>query len=283
MHHTEQTAHTRLGPLRCRVIGSGPTFILAVHPIIVDGRFWDDVAHALADEATVIVPDFPFGAHDSPVPNRARLNPSDMSLALLEILDELSIPQAMLLGNDLGTGICQMAAVAHPERFPLLALTSGDALKHFPPSAKFKVLFKNSHLPGVAKALVAAFRLKPMFAKPGQLNTLVRHPVEPALIKSWTSNALKNKEVRKDLIACLRSMSPEYTMSVAEKLRFYEGTTVIAWSREDKLFPPSDAEQLASIIPNAHITWIDDAYAFSPLDQPLAIAAAIREILPTTD
>src|ERR1051326_823318 len=50
---------------------------------------------------------------------------------------------------------------------------------------------------------------------------------------------------------------------------------LIAWSREDQVFPPSDAEALAAAFPHATLEWIDDAYAFSPEDQPARVAELI--------
>ncbi len=277
--HKSLTVHTSLGPLPYRIVGDGPAVIIAVHGLLVDGRLWDAVANDLADQATIIIPDFPFGAHHTPVPNRELLNPPGVADAIIEILDELQIPQAMLLGNDLGTALGQMLAVAEPERITSLALTNGDIFDSFPPKM-FKPLFAMSHLPGVTKAFVSAFSLKPMFAKPSPFNNLVRHPVDPELVSQWVGPAKKDREIRRDLIACMRTMSPSYTNAAAQKLGSYEGKALLAWAREDKLFRPADAERLAKIIPNSEIVWIDDAYAYSPLDQPLAIASAIKGMLP---
>lgn len=270
--------NTRLGPIPYRKIGKGPITILAIHGLLVDSRLWNEVANNLAKEATIILPDLPFGAHKTAVPKRSELTPKNVAAAFVDILDALDINNAMLIGNNSGGALCQIACVAAPKRFTSLVLTSCDAFENFPPKA-FKSLVKICHLPGITKFFVSVFSLKAMFANPGRLNKLVRHPVDAQLIQDWTTPARKDAAIRADLITWMKSMKPSYTQEAAKQLSLYPGKTVVAWSREDKFFPPADAQRLVTIIPNSKLIWIDDALTFSPLDQPLAVANAVREII----
>ncbi len=272
------TVPTRLGPISYRVIGNGPVTVLAVHGLLFDGRLWDGVAQRLAARATVILPDFPFGAHRTAVPDRSKLTPLTVAAAFVDVLDALSVPTAVLLGNDTGGALAQIAASLAPERFTALALTSSDAFTEFPPTL-FKPVAKFSHLPGVTRALLWAFSRAPLLARPGLLNLLARSPIDPALVKDWLRPASTDRAVRDDLIAWMRSLDSRYTLDAAEKLRSYPGSAVVAWSRQDRLFPASHAERLVALLPKARLVWIDDALTLSPLDQPGAVAEAVLSLL----
>lgn len=268
---------TSVGEVPCRVVGEGPA-VLAVHGLLVDSRLWDGVAAELAESARLVLPDLPLGAHKTPVPDRTRLDPGRIATALVEILDAHEIDTAVLVGNDTGAGLAQVAAAAHPERFVGLVLTSGDAFKHFPP-AILKPLQPLSHIPGLTRLLVAGFAKPRFLSQPGALNFLCRHPVDRALVASWMAPALTNKEILDDMTAFFRRVRPTYTMAAAEKLRNYPHPAVIAWSKGDRLFPRRDAERLVETIPRARLKWIEDSLAFSPLDQPAQVAQAIRGVL----
>ena len=55
------------------------------------------------------------------------------------------------------------------------------------------------------------------------------------------------------------------------------------WATEDKFFPYSDAERLASMIPDGRLAPIHDSYTFTPIDQPQAIADAVVSFLRETE
>jgi pimeloyl-ACP methyl ester carboxylesterase len=266
---------TRLGPLPVRIFGTGRTRILTVHGLLFDGRLWHDVAEILAQDAMVIVVDLPFGAHRTPVPDRSQLTPPRVADALVDILDALEIPHAVLLGNDTGGALCQIAASLHPRRFPALALTSCDSFRNFPPTI-FKPVARFSNAPGVAKALLTVFSWAPMLSRPSGINLLAARPIDRELVLDWMRPSSTNPAIRADLVAWMRSLRSRYTMEAAERLRTYPGVAVLAWSRQDRVFPRSHAERLARVLPTSRIVWIDDALTLSPLDQPRAVADAVQ-------
>ena len=56
---------------------------------------------------------------------------------------------------------------------------------------------------------------------------------------------------------------------------------LLAWSDDDRAFPRHLAERLARTLPNARLATVPDSAAFSPLDNPAALAALIRAFLLT--
>ncbi|HSR94595.1 MAG TPA: alpha/beta hydrolase, partial [Solirubrobacterales bacterium] len=50
----------------------------------------------------------------------------------------------------------------------------------------------------------------------------------------------------------------------------------LIWSSEDEVFPLARAERYAGALKHGELARIDDAYSFTPEDQPDAVAEAIR-------
>lgn len=98
--------------------GSGPPVVL-VHAFQMDAREWDEVAPELAKDFRVIRYDVrghgrsagattPTAAHDD----------------LRDLLDELNVPRASLVGLSMGSGIVLDAALAYPARVDRLVMVS---------------------------------------------------------------------------------------------------------------------------------------------------------------
>lgn len=272
---------TRVGPVPVRVVGSASAtapVVLAVHGALVDGRIWDGMAMRLAGQATVLLPDLPLGAHRTAVPDRSRLTPPHLAGALVDLLDELGVAAPTVVGNDSGGALTQVAVAAYPDRFAGLVLTSCDAFAHFPPPL-LRPLPKVVRIPGVTRALARLFSIPGLFSRPGPLNLLAAAPVDPVLVRSWMAPVLTDDGVRDDLTAFVRGMDKAHTLAAADRLGAWSRPAVIAWSRRDRIFPPTDGERLAATLPGARLVWIEDALTFSMLDQPDAVAAAVRTVL----
>ena len=55
--------------------GDGPVVVL-LHGVLMNGTLWDTVVDGLRDRYRCIVPELPFGAHTTPMPDDADLSPS---------------------------------------------------------------------------------------------------------------------------------------------------------------------------------------------------------------
>ncbi len=274
------TVSTRVGPVPVRAFGpaADAPVVLCVHGALVDGRVWDGVAARLAGEVTVLLPDLPLGAHRLAVPDRSRLNPPDLAGAIVDLLDGLGLARATLVGNDSGGALSQVAVAAFPERFDALVLTSCDAFAHFPPPL-LRPLPWLVRIPGGTRAIARLFSIPALLSRPGRLNLLVAQPVDRALVEACLAPVLGDDGVRDDFTAFVRSMDAAHTLGAAKRLAGWAKPAVIAWSRRARIFPPRDGERLAATLPDAELVWIEDALTFSMLDQPDAVAAAVRTAL----
>jgi pimeloyl-ACP methyl ester carboxylesterase len=50
---------------------------------------------------------------------------------------------------------------------------------------------------------------------------------------------------------------------------------LLAWGPDDRVFPLANARRYADELANGHVELIEDAYSFTPEDQPAALARAL--------
>jgi pimeloyl-ACP methyl ester carboxylesterase len=261
----------RGGVLRYYEAGSGPPIVF-VHGLLVNANLWRKVVPQLARDFRCIALDMPLGSHAIPLPD-ADLTPPGLADLVADAIEALELEDVTLVGNDTGGGISQLVVTRRPERIGRLVLTSCDAFDNFPPRL-FKYVLAPAQLPG-AHVAFAMLRLRPARRLPIAFGWLTKRPIDAQAEDSYVLPCLTDAGIRADLRRVLKGIRPEYTLKAAEELERFDRPALLAWSREDRFFPPEHAERLASIIPDARVEWIGDSYSFSPEDQPDVLAELI--------
>ena len=265
------------GTVRYSDSGSGDTIVL-VHGLLVDGRLWRKVVPLLEGDFRVVVPDLPLGSHKLPLNESADRTPAGMAQLLADFLEALDLRDVTLVGNDTGGVLCQIVATRHPERLARLVLTPTDAFDNFLP-ALFRPLQMGAKFPPLLYALVQPLRLAPLRRLPIAFGWLSKTRTDPEVEKDWIRPFFADARVRRDVIALLVSIDKKYTLEAAEGLRSFDKPALIAWATDDKVFPRAHAEELARLIPDARLEWIEDSRTFVPEDQPERTAQLIREFV----
>ena len=265
------------GTVRYSESGSGDTIVL-VHGLLVDGRLWRKVVPLLEKDFRVVVPDLPLGSHKLPLEESADRTPAGAAKLLADFLEALDLRDVTLVGNDTGGVLAQLVATRHSERIARLFLTPTDAFDNFLPKL-FKPLQVGARVPALLYALVQPLRLAPLRRTPIAFGWLSKTRPDPEVEKDWIRPFFSDPRVRKDVIALLASIDTKYTQQAAEDLRSFDKPTLIAWARDDKVFPPAHAEELARRIPDARLEWIEDSRTFVSIDQPERVAQLIRDFV----
>ncbi|HEX7132398.1 MAG TPA: alpha/beta hydrolase [Iamia sp.] len=262
---------TSFGPCDVHVEGpdDAPTVVL-VHGVLVNSTVWDPIVPGLAAHHRVVRPDLPIGAHALPAEHRDRLDPETVADALAEILDGLGIDRAAVIGSDTGGAISQIFAARHPDRLSGLVLLSCDALDHFPPTI-LKPVVATLRIPGSIDLMSLMYRSKRMRRTFVGVGLLLTEPVDDALVDAWFDRIVADREARRDMGAFLRGCRKELTHRAADALAAQAPPVLLAWSRGDRLFPESDAEELHRRIAGSSLHYIDDARTFSQIDRPQAV------------
>lgn len=94
------------------------------------------------------------------------------------------------------------------------------------------------------------------------------------IMAPWSSEVGKRALFRN-----FQRLNPEYTQAIAGELTQLDHETLILWGREDPFQKPTYAEKLQNAIPNARLTWIEEASHWIMEEKPDAVVAALTEFL----
>jgi pimeloyl-ACP methyl ester carboxylesterase len=262
------------GVVRYRERGSGPVIVF-VHGLLVNGDIWRKVVPLLAGEFRCITPDWPLGSQDVPLDEGVRLTTRKAAGIIRRFLDALDLDDVTLVGNDTGGGLCQIVVAERPERVGRLVLTSCDAFENFPPKALYP-LMAAARVPGLPLLMLQSMNIGPLRRLPIAFGWLTKRPIPDEIaIGSYLRPSIENGRVRRDAINLIKDISPKHMMRAAEKLPQFKKPVLIAWAKEDRIFPLADAYRLSETFPNARLELIEDSYTFVPEDQPERLAELI--------
>ena len=264
-----------------RMFESGPSDgppVVFVHGLLVNADLWQHVVPRLAEAGMrAFAVDWPLGSHDIPVPD-ADLTPPGVADMVAELLEVLGLRDVTVVGNDSGGAITQILITRNPERVGRVVLTPSDSFeKFFPPL--FAALPIAARVPGAAKVLTQALRARWVQRLPIGFGWLTKRPMPDEVVDSFLRPSRERSEILEDTRRFLRTVHKRHTLEAAEKLGEFKRPVLLAWAREDRVFPISLAERLAAILPDATIAPIADSLTFVPLDQPEVLANLIVEFV----
>ncbi len=174
-----------------------------------------------------------------------------------------------IVGNDTGGALTQILVTRRPERIGRLVLTSCDAFDNFPPPM-FRYVLAPARIPGAIPLAFGGLRLRAAAAAADRVR-LARERADRARGRGLLrAPGADPGDVRRDVRKLLAGLDPRHTIEAAAKLTGFDKPALIAWSANDRFFPPAHAERLARLIPDARLEWIEGARTFSPRTRPSA-------------
>jgi pimeloyl-ACP methyl ester carboxylesterase len=262
------------GKVRYRERGDGPPVVF-LHGVLVNGDLWRDVVPRVADAGfRCITPDLPIGGHELPMDESADLTPPGLARLIVEMIDALGLDRPIVVANDTGGALTQIAMAEHGDKLGPVVLTSCDAFDNFFPPL-FKYLSITAKLPGSVAMLGQTMRIRPLQRMPIAFGWLMSGHAPPEIMDSWARPVREDAGVRRDVTRVLRAVNKKHTLAAAEKLGGFDQPVLLAWADDNRVFPKKDAERLAEILPNARIEVVQDSRAFVPEDQPERLAELI--------
>ncbi|HST65104.1 MAG TPA: alpha/beta fold hydrolase [Mycobacteriales bacterium] len=90
---------------------------------------------------------------------------------------------------------------------------------------------------------------------------------------------LRQPEIRRDTVRVLRSMAARRDLmtEAAAALPGFDRPALVVWAEGDRVMPPAHGRRLAELLPQGRLVEIADSCTLIPLDQPAALAEAIRK------
>ena len=263
-------------------LGDGPAVVL-VHGLMSARRTWDAQLDRLAADHRVIAPDL-FGHGDSAKPV------GDYSLgahaaSLRDLLDELDIPAATVVGHSLGGGIAMQLAYLFPDRVERVVLVSTGGL-----GRELNPLLRAATLPGSEFVLpvLASGWLHDVGDSVLRLWGRTGLPsVSPSAAEAWQSLAtLADGDTRKAFLATSRSVIDVggQTVSARNRLSGLESRPVmLVWGARDRMIPSSHIDAARAVLPHSRVEILDRSGHFPHLDEPDRFAAVLGDFVHTTE
>jgi 3-oxoadipate enol-lactonase len=240
--------------------GSG-SVALFIHGFPLDSTMWLEQIRMLSDTRRCIAPDLRGFGRSSPSIHPV-LSMEDQADDLVALLDALGIEQVDLIGLSMGGYIALAFAEQHPERLRTLALVdtkstedSDDAKSGRDAAAARAAVDGRSGLAtnmiGVLVAESATIWTR------ARLRTMIESTPAESIVA-----ALEGMKRRPDRTSILSSLSVPVAVIVGE---------------HDVLSPIADADHMAAAAGGA-LTVVSDAGHMSPIEDPAAVAAALRSL-----
>jgi pimeloyl-ACP methyl ester carboxylesterase len=257
--------------------GGGPTLVL-LHGLLMDSSLWDGPIADLSTDHRCIAPTLPLGAHRHPVSG-------DLSLPAIarlveEFLDRLDLHDVTLVGNDTGGALVQLVLAGKPERVVRAVLVSCEAFDNVPPGLTGKVLVLSGRLsPRLFGAFMQQLRLRAVRRLPIAFGWLTKRG--DATTARWIRPVLTSQQIRRDTVRMLRAIDGGAVAEATAALPSFHRPALVVWAAEDRVMPPEHGRRLAELLPDARLVEVADSYTLVPLDQPAALAGAVRDFVMT--
>ncbi|HEU0019354.1 MAG TPA: alpha/beta hydrolase [Thermoleophilaceae bacterium] len=263
--------------LRYHDVGAGPPIVF-VHGLLVNANLWRKLVERLAPDFRCVVLDLPLGSHTLPLAPGTPNAVPDVAASIADAIEALGLEDVTLVGNDSGGALSQVVVTTRPERIGKLVLTSCDYRDNFPPKL-FSYFKPAAAVPGLLWALLQPMRLRSQRRSPIAFGWLTKRPIDRAAEDSYVFPSIHNRAIRADARAFIKGADTAQTNAAADRLPQFDKPALIAWAKDDRVFPIADAHKLAADLPNARVELVEDAYTFSMEDNPAQLAELIASFM----
>ena len=195
--------------------------MVLLHGVLMNGTLWDSVVGGLRGRYRCIVPELPFGAHTTPMPDDADLSLPALATVVVEFLTELDLHHVTLVCNGLGRRATRHGGT---DRVANVVLVSCEAFDNYPPGVAGRLLCRNAALPG--GTFLTAQLLRPRWIRhlPVTFGALSKRRVPDDLFRSWIHPLRHNPKVRRELTKYLRTVpKPKQLLEWADQQRTFAG------------------------------------------------------------
>ncbi|MYI57033.1 MAG: alpha/beta hydrolase, partial [Acidimicrobiia bacterium] len=174
-----------------------------------------------------VVPELPFGAYTTPMPDGADLSLPAIATLLADFLTELDLQRVTLVCNDWG-GAQLLISPGGSDRVANLVLVSCEAFDNYPPGAPGRLLCLTAALPGGTFLVAQLLRRRWIRHLPVVFGALSKQRVPEDLFGTWIGPLRHNPKVRRDLTKYLRTVpKPHRLLAWADQQRTFSGPALI--------------------------------------------------------
>jgi pimeloyl-ACP methyl ester carboxylesterase len=248
--------------------GSGPALVL-IHGIPGQALAWARVQAELEAAFDVVVPDL-IGFGDSerpPKPTIDNVGPDAQATRIAELLDELAVPRANLVGHDFGAPVAVLLAAKRPDLVAGLTLLAGNTFPDTP--VPFPLSLTTVPVTGgvFSRLLFSAPSLRLMLRKGTGAGTA------PPNAHVYLGDRRQCRTIATIFSGALTRLAELYD-PVAAALEDIEVPVLVGWGDRDPFFRLEQGERTAAAV-GTPLRVFPGAGHFLPHERPAEVAGEI--------
>ncbi|MEU0498477.1 alpha/beta fold hydrolase [Mycobacterium sp. NPDC006124] len=259
--------------------GSGEVLLL-IHGMAGSSDAWRDLIPRLAKNYRVVAPDLL--GHGQSVKPRGDYSLGAFAVSLRDLLDELGIAQATIVGHSLGGGVAMQFLYQHPDYCERLILISSGGL-----GADVGLILRLLSAPGAEFVL-------PIIAPPPVLKvgnkigawftaSGMRNPRASEIWRAYSS--FSDRPTRDAFLRTLRSVVDYRGQAVSALNRLHvraELPTLAIWGEDDQIIPVEHGHAAMAARPGGRLEVLPGVGHFAHVEAPFEVAEIIDDFMKST-
>ncbi|MBA3672377.1 MAG: alpha/beta hydrolase [Gemmatimonadaceae bacterium] len=245
--------------------------VVFLHGFPTSGHLWGEVVEQMPAGHRLVVADL-LGYGRSDPPSGRELSLRAHAERVVQLLDELRIDRACVVGHDLGGGIAQVMALDWPDRVSRMALVNGIGFSGW--------LTRDAR---IARFLLPLLRLLPsrllLPIARAELERGYADPVRAAHSIDRYQRPYASDAGRDVLLEQLHALDTAETAALGARLGELAIPVTVIAGAHDPFVPAALARRIAAAIPNATCHMLGEGRHFLPEEAPRAVAERIQELL----
>ena len=262
-----------------RDAGSGETLLL-IHGMAGSSETWRAVIPQLAKKYRVIAPDLlGHGQSDKP---RGDYSLGAFAVWLRDLLDELGVTRATVVGQSLGGGVAMQFVYQHPDYCQRLVLISSGGLG---PDVGWTLRLLSA--PG-AELILPVIAPKPVLNVGNKLRSWLSAAgiQSPRGAEIWSAySSLSDSQTRQAFLRTLRSVVDYRGQAVSALNRLHltcQLPTMAIWGDKDQIIPVDHAYAAQAARPGSRLEVLAGVGHFPHVERPTDVVDLIDDFITTT-
>lgn len=278
-----ETKFIEIHGLRQAVVdeGDGDEVLLLIHGMAGSAQTWRAVLPQLAKKYRVIAPDL-LGHGQSSKP-RTDYSLGAFAVGLRDLLDELGVESATVVGQSLGGGVAMQFLYQHPDYCRRLVLISSGGL-----GPDVGLILRLLAAPG-AEFVMPVIAPSPVLRAGNAVKSWLSSAGlrSPRGAEMWSAySSFGDAETRHAFLRTLRSVV-DYrgqAVSALNRLNLRQGLPILAiWGEEDNIIPVDHAYAALEARPDCRLEILPGVGHFAQVEAPDKVIDLLDEFISTTE
>ncbi|KAA0110032.1 alpha/beta fold hydrolase [Mycolicibacterium sp. P9-22] len=261
--------------------GDGDEVLLLIHGMAGSAQTWRAVLPQLAKKYRVIAPDL-LGHGQSSKP-RTDYSLGAFAVGLRDLLDELGVESATVVGQSLGGGVAMQFLYQHPDYCRRLVLISSGGL-----GPDVGLILRLLAAPG-AEFVMPVIAPSPVLRAGNAVKSWLSSAGlrSPRGAEMWSAySSFGDAETRQAFLRTLRSVV-DYrgqAVSALNRLNLRQGLPILAiWGEEDNIIPVDHAYAALEARPDCRLEILPGVGHFAQVEAPDRVIDLLDEFISTTE